>query len=91
MNILTIYLIGIIIITIIIAFIYINDNYNHQEELNKIAMLEKIQSEKNNKLEKIRAQTITCPVENLNDPRSCYFKSNYKCTWNQQAERCDSK
>jgi hypothetical protein len=28
-------------------------------------------------------------VPNLNDPRSCYFGSNYQCSWNDLIGRCD--
>ena len=42
-------------------------------------------------LEKIRSRTTPCPTKNLKTPRKCYFESNYRCSWNENAKRCDLK
>lgn len=84
-----IYFIGILGVTAIICILYIIQEKNHQSELDKIHRLEKEYEIKQERLKKIRMRTTPCPISNLNDPRSCYFQSNYKCSWNEQAERCD--
>ena len=42
-------------------------------------------------MERIRAKTKACKHKGLNDPRSCFLKSAYTCSWNEPAERCDMK
>ena len=77
-----IYLIGIIIITLFVSALYLYNSKRHEEEINKIEMIEKKMSEAGSK-------SKACSINNLNDPRSCYLKSNYSCSWNEAAGRCD--
>jgi hypothetical protein len=82
-----IYFFGIILITLIVIILYIMNDLDHKYELDKIKLLE----DKYKELERVRKLTIPCDVPNLNDPKSCYFKSNYTCSWNENAQRCDIK
>lgn len=86
---LIIYVVGIIIITCIIIYTYIYYDSRYIIELEKIKYLELKKRIRDNELSEIRKLTKACPVENLNNPRKCYFDSNYKCSWNEKAERCD--
>lgn len=81
----------VIIITICVLYMYINQEYEHNLELEKIDRLEKKYALKRKELEIIRSRTTECPVPDLNNPRDCYFGSNYKCSWNESAVRCDKK
>ena len=84
-------MIGIGLITIVVLIIYILNQKSHIDEINKINRLEEIYSKKQNYINDERSKTIECPIKNLNNPRVCYFGSNYKCSWNEKAERCDKK
>ena len=86
-----IYFGSIILLTLALCGVYFYKNMEHQKELDKIKDLETKQEEKQNKLNGIRKNGSPCPIPNLNDPRSCYTQSNYGCTWNELAERCDKK
>lgn len=86
-----IYLIGIILVSLIIFILYILKEREHQKELEKIKILEEKERENKRRLEIIRSKTQPCHIENLNDPRSCYYKSNFSCSWNEEAQRCDKK
>ena len=86
-----IYIIGIIIITLAVLYLYINRKKEHNKELDRIKRIEERLEEKKNELNEIRSRTTACSVPNLDDPRSCYFESGYRCTWNEEAERCDQK
>lgn len=84
-----IYFIGILGVTLIIIIIYLVRERKHHAEIAKINRLEKEYALEQERLNKIRLRTNPCHIKNLNDPRSCYFQSNYRCTWNERAERCD--
>lgn len=79
----------VVIITIIILYIYYTQESHHQYQLAKIRALEYKYEIKNRELELLRTKSLICPVPNLNDPRSCYFGSNYQCSWNDMIGRCD--
>jgi hypothetical protein len=87
----TFYFIGVIIITLFMIAYYIYKERDHASELKKIERLEKMMIEEEEKLDKIRSTTIPCPVPHLKTPRTCYINSNYRCSWNEQAKRCDQK
>jgi hypothetical protein len=86
-----IYILTVLIITFFALYIYINQEYEHQQELDKIERLEVEYEAKRKLLEEIRAKTIACPISGLNTPRDCYFGSNYACSWNEKAVRCDKR
>lgn len=77
-----IYITGVFIITLIMLMIYLYNSKRHEEELNRITVIEKQMAEAS-------ANTKPCSINNLYDPRSCYTKSNYTCSWNEKAARCD--
>ena len=43
------------------------------------------------KIEELRKNTTECPIKHLDNPRDCYFKSNYRCSWNEDTDRCELK
>ena len=85
------YFIGLIIITLFMIAIYIMKERNHSKELEKIDRLEQKIRNEEAELERIRSRTTPCQIDNLCTPGSCYHGSNYKCTWNEEAKRCDQK
>lgn len=85
------YFVGIILITALILIIYVINERDYNKELDKIKRLEEQENRRVAKLNEIRSKTIECPIKELRSPRACYFDSNYSCTWNEEAERCDMK
>jgi hypothetical protein len=85
----TICVVFIISITIIILYVYYAQESQHRYQLAKIKALETKYEIKSRELEAFRTRTPACPVPNLIDPRSCYFGSNYTCSWNDLIGRCD--
>jgi hypothetical protein len=86
-----VYIISIILISIFVFAYYIIKKNDDEEELKKIAYLETLQKQKDDELEKIRMDTMVCPVGNFKDPRSCYFGSDKQCSWNIKTKRCEAK
>lgn len=86
-----IYIIGVIIVTIVILYLYISREQEHQKEEEKIERLERKANARQRELELIRSSTDPCPIPNLDTPRKCYNGSNFECSWNEHAERCDKK
>lgn len=79
----------VVFITLIILYAYYSQENQHQYQLAKIRALEYKYEQKIRELESFKARTPTCPVPNLSDPRTCYFGSNYQCSWNDLIGRCD--
>ncbi|CAH6421475.1 Hypothetical protein KVN_LOCUS287 [uncultured virus] len=63
----------------------------HQKEMDKINKLESLNKEKNDKLNALRLKTTPCHFKDLICPRSCYFDSNFECSWNTATDRCEKK
>ena len=72
-------------------YLYIIYDQDYKMELEKIDYLEQKQLLREKKLEQIRLKSTPCHITDLDSPRRCYFESNYKCSWNEGAERCDRK
>lgn len=87
-NLRNIYLIGIVAVTLIVVFIYVNNERAHQKELERIMYLEKVADDKRKALEQIRLRFTPCNIKHLTTPRSCYLDSGYKCRWSEDAEMC---
>ncbi len=85
------YIVGVITISIFIIVIYLLSRRDHQKEIAKIEMLELKYKEEKEELDKIRQKTKPCTETGLTTPRSCYFQSMYKCSWNEDAKRCDQR
>lgn len=83
------YFTGLLLITAVILVLYYQYNKYHNMELKKIDYLEEKKKENDRLLELIRAKTDACPKLGLETPRDCYFGSDFKCSWNEQAQRCD--
>jgi short subunit fatty acids transporter len=86
-----IYIIAIILFSGVLLYLFIINQREHQKELDKIDMLEKEEKQNKMKIEEARKKTLACPYHDLTNPRQCYFGSNYMCSWNPEAERCDKK
>lgn len=72
-----------------LMYIYHSNSIFHQYQLDKINLLEEKHKKREKELDALRAKTKQCPIPNLKDPRSCYLKSNYQCSWNDEIDRCD--
>lgn len=90
MNSVTACVVIIVGITILLLYIYYVQENNHRYQLAKIRALEYKYEKKNRELDSLRSRTQSCPVPNLNNPRACYFGSNYSCSWNDLIGRCDA-
>ena len=75
--------------TIIVLWYYYSQEKNHMLEIEKINKLEYLHEKEERHIDDIRKHTDSCTIGMFNDPRSCYFESGYKCTWNENAKRCD--
>lgn len=85
----TIYLITILILVIIAVYIFVQKYSVHQNEIAKINNLEYHHEEKHKVIKHYRSISDPCDTPNLINPRDCYFGSNYKCSWNTKANRCN--
>lgn len=79
----------IVAITLLILYLYYLQESQHRYQLAKIKALEYKYEMKERELESLRSRTQQCSIPNLSDPRSCYFGSNYSCSWNDLIGRCD--
>jgi len=84
-----IYLITIFVLVIISIYIFVQKYEVHQDQLLKINRLEEIHKEEHQIIKHNRSITEPCQTPNLTNPRDCYFGSNYKCSWNELAKRCN--
>jgi len=82
-------IIGIAIVFLLVMSMLYYQETNYQFQIAKIKALEEKYAQKEIELNYLRQQTAKCPVPNLTDPRSCYFGSNYACSWNETIGRCD--
>ena len=87
----TVYLIGIAIITVIIVISCVANERDYNKEIDKIRMLEEKRRKQEFDIEQKRKLTTPCPTPNLTNPKSCYLDSDYMCSWNELANRCDQK
>jgi hypothetical protein len=79
----------IIFIGAFLLYIYHKSNKEYDQELIRIREIENRIRMRENKIQKARDRTIECNIPNLNSPRECYFKSNYECRWDEDADRCN--
>lgn len=89
MSSITVYIVVVVAITLIFLYVYQCQENFHQFQLAKIRTLEFKYELKERELNMLKIRTQQCPVPDLNDPRSCYFGSNYQCSWNDTIGRCD--
>ena len=80
---------GLFVVTFVIIYIYYNNQAFHLYQINKIKLLEEKYTRKQKEIDLLKQLSSPCPISNLNDPRSCYFKSKYQCSWNDDINRCD--
>ena len=83
------YIIGVVLITIVIIALFLSNNQEYSDEMERIKMLEEKMRCQKVELEKIREQSVECPFGLFDDPRSCYVRSGYRCKWNERGMRCD--
>lgn len=74
----------------VLMYAYYYSYQQHQYQLNKINFLEYKYREKQREIDTLANMTKPCPVNGLNTPRTCYFGSNYACSWNEKIGRCDA-
>ena len=86
-----IYIITIVILVLMAISIFIKKYSDYQYQLNKINNLEDKRKNKEDKIRHYRSITKSCNTKGLNNPKSCYFGSNYKCSWDESANRCNLK
>ncbi|VVU94802.1 hypothetical protein CPAV1605_527 [seawater metagenome] len=86
-----IYIITIIILALLAVTIFMKKYSDYKYQIEKINMLEEKENNKKDKLRYYRSVTKACDIKGLKNPRNCYFGSNYKCSWNEQANRCNIK
>jgi len=84
-----IYLVTIIVLVIISIYIFVQKYEIHQDQLLKINRLEDEHKEAHKSIRYYRSITQPCQTPNLTNPRDCYFGSNYKCSWDEKAKRCN--
>lgn len=84
-----IFIIGILLVTIIVVYVYLRSEAKYKERINRTNMMEMKFQEKKSRLEKIRSNSKPCIIPNLDSPRKCLLESNHECIWNDLAERCD--
>lgn len=85
------YITCVLIITIIVVIYYYVLDAEHKKEEDKIKKMEMNHQRELQQLEIIRSQTMPCQAGTFTDPRSCYNDSNFTCSWNEIAKRCDQK
>ncbi len=77
-------------LTIAILYVMHVNETNHQNEIMRINKLEREYASEQMKLDELSKKTNPCTIKGLTNPRSCYFKSQYNCAWNDKIRRCDS-
>lgn len=82
-------IVGTIIITATILYIYYCQESYHQIQMDRIKYLEYKYQQKKSELDILAMKSSKCLVEGLTNPRSCYVGSNYRCSWNERLGRCD--
>lgn len=88
-NIQTVYIISIIIVTLWTLYMFISDDQSHKLELDRISRMENRIRKRRDLINHNRFVTTPCSIPNLNNPRDCYMSSNYACSWSEDAERCN--
>jgi len=88
---LIVYIISIVIIALFVIYIVFSNGVDYANEVNKIDLLEKRFIQREKELAFLRAHTVPCMFNNLNDPRTCFFGSNYMCSWNEITDRCEKR
>lgn len=86
-----IYITGIAFISLFIIYMYFVQQQEHKKEVEITELLEDKFQNRQRELRAMRSKTKPCHIKNLSSPKRCYYDSNYKCIWNEQAERCDQK
>lgn len=87
---LIIFFIFVIILILLIVISKVNTNRRrHLIEMARIVELENRQAERKQIIKNTREQTLPCSFGLFDTPRNCYIKSNYKCHWNEDADRCN--
>lgn len=85
------YILVIILVTIVVIIFYYNQQISYRAEIERIKKLEDKYQKENDEIDFIRKQSMACPYGDFKTPRSCYFDSDYACSWNDLAKRCDAK
>ncbi len=82
--------IGLIIITSLwTIYLYINLDQDYKNEIIRINNIENKQRKRREFINHHRLNSIPCIHSDLNNPRNCFIKSNFKCKWSELADRCN--
>jgi hypothetical protein len=84
-----IYFAIILILTLVAIYIYITNEQGYSKELQKIEILENNYQIKQKELTRLRSQTTPCHIDQLITPKTCFYSSNFECTWNENTDRCE--
>ena len=84
-----IYIGFVLVITIWTIYIYYKTDGDFNDEIKRINYIENKRRNKNDFLNYHRLNSLPCDIKNLNDPKECYLKSNYKCKWSELSDRCN--
>jgi hypothetical protein len=80
---------AIAVITVVMTALWYRDQVNTIREMDRIFAIESDLKERRETLAHVRENTIACPISGLDDPRSCFLQSDFKCRWHREAERCN--
>ena len=86
-----IFIIKILIIILLAIYIFIKNHSDYEYQLDKINKIESLNNKIKNKIKYYRETTEPCNITGLETPRDCYFNSNFKCSWDELADRCNLK
>lgn len=84
-----IYIALVIIISLWTFYVFMEQDYDYQNELRRIQYIETRYQKKKDYINYNRMNTTPCEIPGLNTPRECYIESEYKCKWSEKAERCN--
>jgi len=79
----------IIIISIWTIYLYFDKDQDYRGEIMRINNIESHKRRRYSIINNHRLNSTPCYINNLNNPRDCYIRSNYNCKWNQRADRCN--
>ena len=79
----------IIIISLWTIYLYINLDQDYKNEIIRINNIENKQRKRREFINHHRLNSIPCIYSDLNNPRNCFIKSNFKCKWSELADRCN--
>lgn len=84
-----IYIALVIIISLWTFYVFMEKDYDYQNEMRRIQYIETKNQKKKDYINYNRTNTTPCEIPGLFTPRDCYIDSEYTCKWNERADRCN--